>query len=266
MVALLAMAGCEGDGGAAAADVASTDPDTGTIAETAGGSDTAAATDVTTGTDVTAGTDTAGGTDVAAATDTATSTDTATVDAGPAATTKWFKTCGSPVCKGWTAKPEIPLCTTEKLGDGCAPKDERCDPKDGCDALYLCAEKDPRAGPGGCPISLKATKKDIEYLSRATVDAYANEAQRMRLATWRYKDGDGSTKLGVMVDDAPQSIAVDGRGDRIDLYSYTSLAIAALQRQGRELNALKAKIDALTGEVGRLKADAKLCTPLRRTP
>jgi hypothetical protein len=53
----------------------------------------------------------------------------------------------------------------------------------------------------------------------------------MRLATWRYKQDPSKERLGFIIDDNERSVAVDGRRDMVDLYGYTSLAVAAIQNQ-----------------------------------
>ncbi len=193
--------------------------------------------------------------DATAKVDSTTESDTATTqDAGADGNFKWFSTCGDPVCKqgGWKAKDGTALCTTEKPGAGCDSKGKLCDPKNDCNSLLKCTDKDPKAGVGGCPISLRSTKTAIHYLDAQDEREYAAQLRGMKLATWRYRHGDGSTKLGFIIDDAPESVAIDGRGDRVDLYSYTSLAVAALKEQARQLQALRDEVARLRRYVAAL--------------
>ena len=54
-----------------------------------------------------------------------------------------YLSCGDPACRGYTAKAGVPLCTTEKVGDSCTTAGTKCDPMDGCNAVYTCAASDP---------------------------------------------------------------------------------------------------------------------------
>src|SRR5262249_49495575 len=101
----------------------------------------------------------------------------------PPAMVQWDATCGDPVCTvpdmgGWHPKTGVPLCTTEKLGDPCTPDGTKCDPHSDCNELYLCTTKDPKTNPGGCPISRRVYKTDIEYLDAAGLKRYADELDR----------------------------------------------------------------------------------------
>ena len=175
------------------------------------------------------------------------------VDAGPAQTgLNWYKTCGAPVCLGgpWQPTPGVPECTKgEKVGDACGSAGVMCDNKDGCKAFLVCAAKDPKQGPGGCPISRRSFKTDIRYLTPADEAGYARELSDLQLSTWAYRQGDGRTHLGFILDDAPASVAVDGARDRVDLYSYISMAVAALKVQQREIRQLRREIRHLRGDI-----------------
>ena len=69
-----------------------------------------------------------------------------------------------------------------------------------------------------------------------------------------------SERLGFIIDDQPTAYAVDADGQRVDLYGYTSLALAATQEQDRRLAdqerriaALEAVVRAQSEEIERLK-------------
>lgn len=180
-------------------------------------------------------------------------TDAGGGDAGQAAL-KWYATCGDPVCRGYTGPfPNVPACTSEKIGDTCAASGARCDPKDSCNAQLQCGDRDPRQQPGGCPISRARFKQDVRYLSDAQREALHQQVQRLRLATYRYRDAgpQAPPRLGFLIDDAERgaggAAAVDAERDMIDLYGYTSMAMAALQVQAQQ-------IAALQDEVARLRA------------
>ncbi|MFO0577829.1 MAG: hypothetical protein U1A78_27800 [Polyangia bacterium] len=161
-----------------------------------------------------------------------------------AAKAQWYKTCGDPVCRGYTPPTGVALCTSEKLGDPCATVGQQCDPKDGCNALYRCATADPTMQPGGCPISRQKYKTDIAYLDDTARQRFADELHKIRLATYRYKAG-GPTRLGFLIEDHEPSVSIDAERDMVDLYSYTSLAVAALQVQEQQIRALREELAEL---------------------
>jgi hypothetical protein len=183
-----------------------------------------------------------------------------TADAG----LNWFTTCGAPVCQdepdgaaatdgGAAADGGVAACVTEKAGDSCATAGATCDPGLGCDVLLRCADKDPKVQAGGCPISRRAAKRDIAYLDAEAKARLVEELRRLRLAQYRYRDAPDKQRLGFIIDDVPNGSAVDGPRDQIDLYSYLSMAVAALQQemargdaQERELAALRRRLDAMT--------------------
>jgi hypothetical protein len=169
-----------------------------------------------------------------------------------------FYTCGDPVCRGYTPGSDVPRCSNEQAGDPCRTEGVSCDPQDDCNRLLTCAGSDPRLGPGGCPISRRRYKTDIHYLSEHELARYGEELLRMRLATWRYKHDPSKQRLGFIIDDDEQSEAVDPARDMVDLYGYTSMAVAAIQRQARELEALRREVAELRKAQGqRLRRSAR---------
>ena len=68
-----------------------------------------------------------------------------------------------------------------------------------------------------------------------------------RLATCRYtlREASAAKQLGFIVDDAPANPSVTAGGTRVDLYAYTSMAVAALQTQAREIERLKKAVAQL---------------------
>ncbi len=170
---------------------------------------------------------------------------------------QWFFTCGDPVCQEYSGPTEgIALCTDEEAGAICTKEGETCDPVDDCNALLICTTEDPTAGAGGCPISKRAAKHDIQYLSDAERDAAAAQVLDMRLATWAYNgqpDGERA-HLGFIIDDVGgTSPAVTPDGGHVDLYGYTSLTLAAVQSQEQRIRADEARIARLEAEIVELK-------------
>jgi len=129
----------------------------------------------------------------------------------------------------------------------------------------ICATSDPKENPGGCPISRVSHKKDIQYLSDAEMASLADEATTMRLSSWHYKAEDASSRrhVGFLIDDMPESVAVAASGERVDLYGYTSMAIAAVQVQDKRLQTLERELMTMRAEMVRLRAEAARCESSR---
>lgn len=173
---------------------------------------------------------------------------------------QWYSTCGDPVCTGYSKPDGVPPCTPEQM-EGLACDDEgfTCDPMDACNALLVCAAADPKQQEGGCPISRARFKTDIEYLKPADLERLAADLQSLRLATYRYRQappGD-PPRLGIILEDNEHGVWVDARHDRVDLYGYASLAVAALQVQQRQIDALKAEVERLSAQL----EGAAMCRP-----
>ncbi len=164
----------------------------------------------------------------------------------------WFLTCGDPVCQDYSGPfAGVDLCSDSSLavGDPCTAGelDDTCDPVDSCNALLICAESDPTQQTSGCPISRAKHKTDIAYLDAAQRSKAHDHLLKMKLATWRYRPGldDGAEHMGFLIDDVPGSPAVRPDGEHVDLYGYTSLAVAAIQEQQAQIAALEARLAKL---------------------
>lgn len=159
-----------------------------------------------------------------------------------------YESCGDPVCQGWTPKG-LPGCGSFVAGDNCpvALEGRQCDPGDACNTILQCDSSDPFAGP--CPISLRSAKHDIDYVSTDRRDDLAKDLMKFRLAEYTYNDDpSGARHLGFIIDDVGASPAVAPNGQRVDVYGYTTMAVAALQQQQQEIELLKAEIAALKAE------------------
>lgn len=109
---------------------------------------------------------------------------------------------------------------------------------------------------GSCnpSISRRRFKTDIAYLDAGETQRLRDELMRYRLATWRYKNqpADGPRHLGFMIDDvAPSASVAGGNGDRVDLYGYTSMAVAAIQVQAQQIQALQQEVKSLRSQLER---------------
>lgn len=157
---------------------------------------------------------------------------------------RWYETCGDPVCGGWRPS-DLPRCTTQTAGAPCEVEGALCDLGNGCNSHLLCARTDPRLQPGGCPISRRAFKQDVRYLTPAERDRVRDELLGFRLATYRYRGAPERQHLGFVIEDQEPSPAIDAARDQVDLYGYTSMVVATLQAQAEELAALRREVAAL---------------------
>ena len=156
--------------------------------------------------------------------------------------TTWFTSCGDPVCSGYRPPAGVERCTSESPGQACSVEGSRCDPVDACNSLLVCAQSDPRLA--GCPISARRFKRDVRYLTDEEREAVAREVRGIRLARYRYLGSD-VPRLGFVLEDDPPAAVVDRDRDMVDLYGYSSLAVAALQVQERRIEALEREVREL---------------------
>jgi len=103
----------------------------------------------------------------------------------------------------------------------------------------------------GCPISRRAFKRDIRTVDDGGLRRLYDELRRIELTTYQYKSEPPSSprRLGFIIDDTKTPYPINPDGNSVDLYGYMSMAVAAIQVQSRE-------IDALQAEVSRLRARA----------
>lgn len=161
---------------------------------------------------------------------------------------QWYQTCGDPVCQFPSPPTGDPPCKTQVVGDPCMEGEAACDPGSGCGASLVCANSDPTNG-GLCPVSRREHKADIEYLDEAGRESFAREIERVRLATYRYKnDPEARKHLGFIMEDVEPSVSADSGHGVVDLYGYMSMAVAALQEQRGEIDALKKQVKSLRRE------------------
>ena len=101
-----------------------------------------------------------------------------------------------------------------------------------------------------CPVSQRKMKKDILYLSDGEKQQLSSELMSFPLATYRYKTEGNEQKphLGFIIDDVAPSPAVLQSGERVDLYGYGTMTVAALQVQAKEIADLKKQMEDLKKE------------------
>jgi hypothetical protein len=105
-------------------------------------------------------------------------------------------------------------------------------------------------GQGGCPISRARYKRDIRYLDRRELSEVAEQVLRTPLARWRYKDDTTAReRMGFIIEDVEPSPSVDG--DQVNLYGYTSMAVAALQVQAEQIETLRRELAQLKRQLAR---------------
>jgi hypothetical protein len=97
--------------------------------------------------------------------------------------------------------------------------------------------------------SSRRFKDDITYVSSSELEQLKDALVKVRLATFRYKQGDKSRHLGYIIEDSPDVPASDVARSRVDLYAYASMAVAAVQVQARQIEQLEAEVDVLSNEV-----------------
>jgi hypothetical protein len=173
---------------------------------------------------------------------------------------RWYRACGPRVPGRQVCQPSMVFCT-EEAGASCGePETGCCQPGSlcaggQCNAPLLCSDQDPTP-PGGCRLrSRRRFKHDIEYLSPSELEQLRSKLLGVNLTRFRYKGEPSSTTphLGFIIEDVEPSPSVDSQNDAVDLYGYVSMAVATIQVQEGEIQALRREIDALRQRMGRLE-------------
>jgi hypothetical protein len=118
-------------------------------------------------------------------------------------------------------------------------------------ALGACA---PDGGPSASAVDLPAplvhssrrVKSDVRYIDDLDAFALRDDLVGLRLATFHYtgEPSDAQVHLGFIVEDSPTLLAVDPQKQSVDLYSYVSMAVAAIQVQKAEIEQLHEAVRA----------------------
>jgi len=175
-----------------------------------------------------------------------------TTDAGPLS---WHETCGLPVCPNDPPPLGIPACTADqKAGASCSTSGTQCDAMLACGAKLECADHNLTQM---CPRSIRGAKQDIRYVTKEDLQHLADEVAKIRLTTYTYKDPSlgNDEHLGFIIDDNPASTAVYPNHQRVDLYGYTSMAVATLQVQQQQLKSQQQQMEELQREIVSLRAE-----------
>jgi hypothetical protein len=175
----------------------------------------------------------------------------------------WYATCGDPVCGLPPREPTAPSCGSTQEGDACTEQDAMCDPGLGCGVKLRCADEP--IDTSNCPISTRRHKTGIDYLQAADLEQLARTLQGIKLATYHYKQQAPAAQkhLGFIIEDAPNSPAVFMNRERVDLYGYASMAVAALQVQEGKIQALERELSELRARLEARDEANMSCAPAR---
>ncbi len=96
--------------------------------------------------------------------------------------------------------------------------------------------------------SSRRVKKDIRYIDDLQALALRDDVMGLRLATFHYagEPRDAEVHVGFLIEDSPAFPAVDPKTQSVDLYSYLSMAVAAIQLQQAEIEMLHQELHAAT--------------------
>jgi hypothetical protein len=178
---------------------------------------------------------------------------------GSVSNLRWYATCGYPVCgEGPDAGPvDAGVCPA--IGSHCATKGQTCGVPDkaNCGVTRVCDDHNPAVT---CAVSSRKYKDGIDYVGDSQLQALHDETLGMKLATYQYKaqvSDPGPTHLGFIVEDQPQSLAVDRGFDRVDMYGYVSMVVASIQVQEKEIAALRSELEGAKREAAACGAARK---------
>jgi hypothetical protein len=99
----------------------------------------------------------------------------------------------------------------------------------------------------GCPVSRREFKRDIHELDQAELEQIYSELRDIKLTTYHYKTDPALSprRLGFIIDDTKSPYPANADGTSVNLYGYMSMAVAAIQSQSREIEALRAEVARL---------------------
>jgi len=174
---------------------------------------------------------------------------------------RWYRTClFTAIHENDVCPPSTVFCTTEEIGAPCREDEPRCClpgsrcTNGNCNSFLVCANRDPSGV--ACRLrSRRQFKHDIEYLVHGDLERLRSKLLKMNLTRFRYNGEPASTPphLGFIIEDVEPSPSIDSQNDTVDLYGYVSMAVATIQVQESEIQALRKELDALRGQMGRLE-------------
>jgi hypothetical protein len=102
-------------------------------------------------------------------------------------------------------------------------------------------------------LSQRQYKKGIDYLSHDDEERLAGELMGFRLARYHYTNESSSDprRLGFIIDDVVDrpSAAIAKDGAQVDLYGYTTMAVATLRVQQQQIAELQKQVEELRAEL-----------------
>jgi hypothetical protein len=174
---------------------------------------------------------------------------------------RWYRSClFTAIREHDVCPPSTAFCTTEEPGAPCREYQERCCPSESgctrgnCSYPLVCSDRDPSGV--ACRLrSRRSTKHDIEYLAQTDLERLRSKLLGVNLTRFRYNGEPASAAphLGFIIEDVEPSPSVDSQHDSVDLYGYVSMAVATIQVQQGEIQALRQEIDALRRRTGQLE-------------
>jgi hypothetical protein len=166
-----------------------------------------------------------------------------------------------------TPEPTCGCSTGPCCGSACCGAGEWCDtsgaaPVCACGSITACTGLDTCNAPtvnagnpcgvvcctgSGCPVSRREFKRDIHELDRDELERIYSELRDIKLTTYQYKTDPAASprRLGFIIDDTKSPYPVNADGTSVNLYGYMSMAVAAIQSQSREIEALRAEVARL---------------------
>lgn len=178
---------------------------------------------------------------------------------------RWYRDClRTPILQDDACPASTVFCSTEEVGAPCREYEARCClpgsrcTGGNCNEPLKCTDHDP-APPGGCRLrSRRSYKHDIQYLAQSDLERLRSKLLGTNLTRFRYKDEPSSRAphLGFIIEDVEPSPSVDSQNDAVDLYGYVSMAVATIQVQEGEIQALRQEIDALRRRMSRPEDDS----------
>lgn len=161
--------------------------------------------------------------------------------------------CDGPTLWRCNAPNVAPNCPAVQpnLGSVCSSEGMRCGYD--CEAYgvnggRVCTGGVWTASHNDCPLSSRRAKRDIVYLNDQESERIAQATLRTRLATYEYTDPAlrGSRRLGFILEDpTTHPYARDPDVSVVDMYGYSSMLLATVQSQQRQIEQLQREVRAL---------------------
>jgi hypothetical protein len=163
--------------------------------------------------------------------------------------------CPSGGCPGGTACVHAAIAGGV-VDLGCAPVPGPCEGAPSCGCMgCVCGSGAPCGVDGPTDLvcetptlSTRKAKTDIAYVTADQRAALAREALAIPLARYRYKTEapDARRRLGFIIEDQPDpSPAVLSDRNHVDEYGYTSMLLATVQEQAKQIAELRERVDQL---------------------